>query len=170
MVRTPGHSPGGIGLFERATGIFLSGDVIYDGPLIGDYPPDRDDYFATMERLRALPVSVVHGGHFPSFGATASARSSTSTAPAGASPAAICHDRRRLLSVLPRAEHPDEADIECLIQGLRLVTPCTQRIDRLIDLLEQIRGGGGQEGTRDQGDLAGFAVQPRAVPARMATS
>lgn len=36
----------------------------------------------------------------------------------------------------------DEADIYCLIQGLRLVTPCTQRIDRLIDLLEQIRGGG----------------------------
>ena len=36
----------------------------------------------------------------------------------------------------------DDADIECLIQGLRLVTPCTQPIDRLIDLLEQIRGGG----------------------------
>jgi hypothetical protein len=36
----------------------------------------------------------------------------------------------------------DDADIECLIQGLRLVTPCTQRIDRLIDLLEQIRDGG----------------------------
>ena len=36
----------------------------------------------------------------------------------------------------------DDADIECLIQGLRLLTPCTQRIDRLIDLLEQIRGGG----------------------------
>jgi hypothetical protein len=33
----------------------------------------------------------------------------------------------------------DDADIECLIQGLRSVTPCTQRIDRLIDLLEQIR-------------------------------
>ena len=36
VVHTPGHSPGGIGLFERATGIFLSGDVIYDGPLIDD--------------------------------------------------------------------------------------------------------------------------------------
>ena len=36
----------------------------------------------------------------------------------------------------------DEADIDCLIQGLRLVTPCTQRVDRLIDLLEQIRVGG----------------------------
>ena len=41
----------------------------------------------------------------------------------------------------------DETDIECLIQGLRLVTPCTQRIDRLIDLLEQIRHGG-RQGTR----------------------
>ena len=33
----------------------------------------------------------------------------------------------------------EEADIECMIQGLRLVTPCTQRADRLIDLFEQIR-------------------------------
>jgi hypothetical protein len=38
----------------------------------------------------------------------------------------------------------DDADIDCLIDGLRLVIPCTQRIDRLIDLLEQIRGGGQQ--------------------------
>jgi glyoxylase-like metal-dependent hydrolase (beta-lactamase superfamily II) len=71
VVHTPGHSPGGIGLFERATGIFLSGDVIYDGPLIDDaYHSNRDAYLATMEMLRALPVSVVHGGHFPSFGPT----------------------------------------------------------------------------------------------------
>ena len=34
VIHTPGHSPGGIGLFERATGIFLSGDILYDGPLI----------------------------------------------------------------------------------------------------------------------------------------
>jgi hypothetical protein len=48
-----------------------------------------------------------------------------------------------------RPKHPvDEADIECLIEGLRLVTPCTQRIDRLIDLLEQIRGGGRQNTAR----------------------
>jgi hypothetical protein len=38
----------------------------------------------------------------------------------------------------------DEADIECLITGLRLVTPSSQRVIRLIDLLEQIRDGGGQ--------------------------
>jgi hypothetical protein len=40
----------------------------------------------------------------------------------------------------------DEADIDCLIAGLRLVTPCTQRIDRLIDLLKQI-GDRGQRAT-----------------------
>jgi glyoxylase-like metal-dependent hydrolase (beta-lactamase superfamily II) len=71
VVHTPGHSPGGIGVFERASGIFLSGDVIYDGPLIDDaYHSDRNAYLATMAKLRNLPVTVVHGGHFPSFGAT----------------------------------------------------------------------------------------------------
>jgi hypothetical protein len=33
----------------------------------------------------------------------------------------------------------DQQDIEFLIDGLRQVTPCTQRIDRLVDLLQQIR-------------------------------
>ncbi len=71
VVHTPGHSPGGIGLFEHATGIFLSGDIVYDGPLIDDaYHSEIGDYVATLERLSGLPVSVVHGGHFPSFGPT----------------------------------------------------------------------------------------------------
>ena len=71
VIHTPGHSPGGIGLFEKASGIFLSGDIVYDGPLIDDaYHSNRQDYVATMDSLRDLPVSVIHGGHFPSFGAT----------------------------------------------------------------------------------------------------
>ena len=71
VVHTPGHSPGGIGLFEKKTGIFLSGDIVYDGPLIDDaYHSDRDAYLATFERIRHLPVTIVHGGHFPSFGPT----------------------------------------------------------------------------------------------------
>jgi glyoxylase-like metal-dependent hydrolase (beta-lactamase superfamily II) len=69
VVHTPGHSPGGIGLLERRTEIFLSGDIVYDGPLIDDaYHSNIPTYVETLERLRALPVSVVHGGHFPSFG------------------------------------------------------------------------------------------------------
>jgi glyoxylase-like metal-dependent hydrolase (beta-lactamase superfamily II) len=71
VIHTPGHSPGGIGLFERKTGIFLSGDVIYDGPLIDDaFHSHIPTYVETLERLRTLPASVFHGGHFPSFGPT----------------------------------------------------------------------------------------------------
>ena len=72
VIHTPGHSPGGIALFERKTGILLSGDIVYDGPLIDDaYHSDcrrlcGDDASASA----SSPVSVIHGGHFPSFGAT----------------------------------------------------------------------------------------------------
>ena len=67
VVHTPGHSPGGIALFERATGILFSGDIVYDGPLIEDCPSaDAQDYVRSMRRLLDLPVRVMHGGHFPS--------------------------------------------------------------------------------------------------------
>jgi glyoxylase-like metal-dependent hydrolase (beta-lactamase superfamily II) len=69
VIHTPGHSPGGIALSEARTGILLSGDIIYDGPLIDDaYHSNRIDYALTLEKLRPLRVEVVHGGHFPSFG------------------------------------------------------------------------------------------------------
>jgi len=65
VLHFPGHSPGSIGLWEAATGTLFSGDAIYDGPLLEDV---IDDYIATLERLRELPITVVHGGHEPSFG------------------------------------------------------------------------------------------------------
>jgi len=69
VIHLPGHSPGGIGLLEKATGILFSGDAIYDGPLLDELPgSDVGDYLKTMEKLKALEVSVVHGGHDPSFG------------------------------------------------------------------------------------------------------
>lgn len=69
VLHTPGHSPGGIALFERASGILFSGDIVYDGPLSEDcYHSDAADYLASMRRLLALPVTLVHGGHFPSYG------------------------------------------------------------------------------------------------------
>ena len=69
VIHTPGHSPGGIALWERKTGILLSGDIVYDGPLILDtYHADLSDYDTSMARLERLPVEIVHGGHFPSFG------------------------------------------------------------------------------------------------------
>lgn len=68
IIHTPGHSPGGIALYEKATEILFSGDILYDGPLIEDtYHSNADDYLASMERLLTLKVRLVHGGHFPSF-------------------------------------------------------------------------------------------------------
>ncbi len=69
VVHTPGHSPGGIALWEAATGILFSGDIVYDGPLIEDtYHANAADYLASMKRLFDYPVRIVHGGHFSSYG------------------------------------------------------------------------------------------------------
>ena len=68
VIHTPGHSPGGIALWEAATNILFSGDVVYDGPLVEDaYHSDPGDYYASMKRLHDIPVRVVHGGHFQSY-------------------------------------------------------------------------------------------------------
>ncbi len=68
VIHTPGHSPGGIALWEAATGVLISGDIVYDGPLIeSDDPGEMRQYFASMKRLFDLPVRVVHGGHFASY-------------------------------------------------------------------------------------------------------
>jgi glyoxylase-like metal-dependent hydrolase (beta-lactamase superfamily II) len=68
VIHTPGHSPGEIMLWEKASGILFSGDTVYDGPLIDDaYHSDVAAYVATMNRILDLPLRVVHGGHFPSF-------------------------------------------------------------------------------------------------------
>jgi len=69
VIHVPGHSPGSIALWEKTTGVLLSGDAVYDGPLVDDaYHSHVPTYLETMVQLRELPVNVVHGGHFESFG------------------------------------------------------------------------------------------------------
>jgi len=69
VLHLPGHSPGSIALWEATTGILFSGDTVYDGPLIDDFHHSVvSDYVASMERLRRIPVHIVHAGHFASFG------------------------------------------------------------------------------------------------------
>ncbi|MFN3615964.1 MAG: MBL fold metallo-hydrolase [Rubrimonas sp.] len=70
VLHLPGHSPGQIGLYDAASGVLFGADAIYDGPLVF-YPGDAQamaDYAVTLRRLRDMPVSIVHGGHDPSFG------------------------------------------------------------------------------------------------------
>ncbi|MGL4198221.1 MAG: MBL fold metallo-hydrolase, partial [Allorhizobium sp.] len=48
VIHTPGHSPGGIALYEKATEILFSGDILYDGPLIEDtYHSNAHHYLAS---------------------------------------------------------------------------------------------------------------------------
>ena len=69
VLHLPGHSPDSIGLWDAESATLFSGDAVYDGPLLdGNDDSDVEAYVATMERLRVLPVEVVHGGHEPSFG------------------------------------------------------------------------------------------------------
>ncbi|PDS35058.1 MBL fold metallo-hydrolase [Rhizobium anhuiense] len=64
VLHLPGHSPGSIGLLDETSGIFFSGDAIYDGTLVDDLPGcDKSAYRTTMRRLRDLDVSVAYGGH-----------------------------------------------------------------------------------------------------------
>lgn len=69
VLHLPGHSPGQIGLWHAESGTLFGADAIYDGPLIYDGSDmSIPDYTATLKRLRALPVTTVHGGHDPAFG------------------------------------------------------------------------------------------------------
>ena len=66
VLHLPGHSPGGIGLLDPASGLLLSGDAIYDDEILDNLPGSSvPDYAATMERLRHLECRLVIGGHGP---------------------------------------------------------------------------------------------------------
>ncbi len=69
VLHLPGHSPGSIGLLDRASQTLFSGDAIYDGPLLDEIPgSDIASYVVTMRRLRTVPAETIHAGHGPSMG------------------------------------------------------------------------------------------------------
>ncbi|NKC17208.1 MAG: MBL fold metallo-hydrolase [Gammaproteobacteria bacterium] len=68
VLHLPGHSPGSIALWEQASGLLFTGDVIYDGELYDFlHHSSIPDYLESMARLRALPAETVHAGHYASF-------------------------------------------------------------------------------------------------------
>ena len=69
VLHLPGHSPGQIGLWHAESGTLFGADAIYDGLLIYDGPGmSIPEYRATLERIRALPVARILGGHDAPFG------------------------------------------------------------------------------------------------------
>ena len=69
VLHLPGHTPGEIGLWEEATRTLFSGDCVYESGVLLDELPESNipDYVRSMERLREVPVRMVHGGHDDSF-------------------------------------------------------------------------------------------------------
>ena len=68
VLHLPGHSPDSIGLLDEKSGVFFSGDAIYDDGLIDDLPDsDREAYRSTMARILELPVRIGYGGHGEPF-------------------------------------------------------------------------------------------------------
>ena len=72
VLHLPGHSPGSIALYEHATGLLFSGDVLHNGQNgIGTlvlYHTVEERHVASAERLMALKLGTVHAGHYDSFG------------------------------------------------------------------------------------------------------
>ncbi len=73
VLRTPGHSPGHICLYEPRKKVLFSGDhILYDiTPHVGFNPQSGDDplgdYISSLERLERLKVNFVLPGHGPVF-------------------------------------------------------------------------------------------------------
>ena len=64
VIHLPGHTPGSTVLFEQATGVLFTGDVLYEGELLDELPEsDIDNYVASMQRLLNLDVSIALPGH-----------------------------------------------------------------------------------------------------------
>ena len=69
-MHTPGHARGHLCFHEERTGTLISGDNIVGlGSVLIDPPEgNMQDYFDSLERMRALPnLSVIFGGHGPAM-------------------------------------------------------------------------------------------------------
>jgi hydroxyacylglutathione hydrolase len=66
VIHTPGHTPGGICLYDAEAKVLFSGDTVFCGGSFGryDFPGgDRTALAASIGRLAALPVDGLYPGH-----------------------------------------------------------------------------------------------------------
>ncbi len=68
VMHLPGRSPGGIALWESASGSLFTSDMLYDGSSGAAWPPDEPvAYCESLRRLLELPVRRVYPGHYGPF-------------------------------------------------------------------------------------------------------
>lgn len=65
VLHVPGRSPGGLAIWEAATGSLFTSDMLYDGDHGFAWPPeDPEAYIKSLQRMRDLPVKTVYPGHY----------------------------------------------------------------------------------------------------------
>ena len=63
-LHTPGHSPGHLCFWEAERGYLFTGDLVYRGTLLSDFPStDPAAYLRSLQRVAALPARRVFPGH-----------------------------------------------------------------------------------------------------------
>lgn len=68
VLHTPGHSPGSICLWEAATGVLFSADVLYNGTILDEIDgASIPDLLQSHQRLAQLPIKTVYPGHYDRF-------------------------------------------------------------------------------------------------------
>lgn len=67
IIELPGHTPGGIGLYNPAEKIFFSGDTLFKNGAIGRYDfsySDKKDLYKSIDAILSLPKdTVIYPGH-----------------------------------------------------------------------------------------------------------
>ncbi len=65
VLHVPGRSPGGLAIWEAATGSLFTSDMLYDGSHGLAWPPcDPAAYCSSLRRMHELPVGCVYPGHY----------------------------------------------------------------------------------------------------------
>lgn len=64
VLETPGHTPGGICLFDETNEMLFTGDTLYEGPLYAfEKESDTNKYLESLKTIANLPVKLIHPGH-----------------------------------------------------------------------------------------------------------
>ena len=67
VIETPGHTPGGISLFDKTNGLLFTSDLLYEGPLYAfEKESDPEKYLRSLKKIRATlkgQIKTIHPGH-----------------------------------------------------------------------------------------------------------
>lgn len=67
VIETPGHTPGGISLFDTTNGLLFTSDLLYEGPLYSfENESDPKKYLSSLQKIKrkfGTKIKRIHPGH-----------------------------------------------------------------------------------------------------------